>query len=68
MKTEHEEEYRYHWCPVCKYRVTDTEFMLAGFDYLCPRCHKRNLSFFHMDDFMSQTQEQGTGDHDEGSP
>ena len=35
-----------HDCPKCGYRITDIEFKLARFDYLCPRCKKKKLSEF----------------------
>lgn len=37
-----------HECPGCKYRMTDTAFCGARFDFLCPRCRKYRLSEFRI--------------------
>lgn len=34
----------HHECPTCGYRVTNTEFMYALYDFRCPRCGLRHLS------------------------
>ena len=45
MKKE-EREIESSRCGVCDFRIAEIEQEQARFDYLCPRCGKRNLSFF----------------------
>ena len=36
-----------HWeCPRCKYLLTEHNFFMAKYDFLCPRCGRHTLSEF----------------------
>ena len=34
----------YYECPLCGYRISDTEYKAAAFDYACVRCKRKKLS------------------------
>ena len=36
----------YFVCPNCKYKITDSQWNQARFDYKCPKCKKKILSQF----------------------
>jgi len=39
---------KHYECSNCKYRIAEIDFLMARFDYPCPKCHKVCFSFFNV--------------------